>query len=307
MPRHSLPALFRLNAAFSAVTGVSALVARGVVADALAVPAPAVTIVGIGLITFAAGLTVLSSRPVERLSGWGKAVSTADAGWVVASIAFLAAHTPEASGTALVLTTSMVVGALAAAQWASRDEGDNRRGPRVIEVASDVDATADDLWEVMTDSDLYGRLAPNLSKVGEFSTGSDGTPTQRRCWDRLGKHWDETCTAWSPGQTYSVRVHTDAPDYPYPLRALRGMWSVAPLDPDRSRVTIRFEFDPRPGVAGSAFAASLFASGPAISKRIISGWAKEAAARTTRSGAEEARPALPVSRRQDVPTKSEPR
>ena len=281
MSSSTLPALFRRNAAFSAVTGASAALAATPVAEFLAVPAPAVVGVGAGLLAFAGGLSALSRRRAETLGAWGTVIGAADAAWVVGSVAFLAVHRPGAGGTALLLSASAVVALFAAAQLRAAGRLDDQ-GPRVVEVVREVAGDPEGVWQVMTDGELYGRLSPNLAKVGPFSTGSTGTPDQRRCWDRMGKHWDETCTAWQPGKSYAVRVHTDAPDYPYPLNALRGTWSVAPAGPGRARVTIRFEFEPRAGAAGRAFAATLAATGPAISKRIIAGWENEVAARSAR-------------------------
>ena len=284
MSSSTLPALFRRNAAFSAVTGASAVLAATPVADFLAVPTPAVVGVGAGLLAFAGGLSALARRRAETLGAWGTVIGAADAAWVVGSLAFLAVHRPGAVGTALLLSASAVVALFAAAQLRAAGRLDDQ-GPRVVEVVREVAGDSEGVWQVMTDGELYGRLAPNLSKVGPFSTGSTGstgTSNQRRCWDRMGKHWDETRTAWQPGKSYAVRVHTDAPDYPYPLKALRGTWSVAPAGPGRAVVTIRFEFEPRAGAAGRAFAATMAATGPAISKRIIAGWENEVAARSAR-------------------------
>lgn len=279
----SLITLLRLNAVFSAATSVGALLGARALADALVVPPLAVAVVGAGLFGFAAWLLTLSRRPVERLRGWGLFVAAADAGWVVASAVFVLLRTPTTAGSALVLSTSVVVASLAVAQLRAAQRLDPEEAT-VVGVTRDIAGATDDVWVVMTDSELYGRLAPNLSKVIPFTRGTDGNPRERRCWDLQGRHWDETCTSWRPGESFSVRVHTDAPDYPYPLAALRGSWSVASAGPSRSRVTVRFEFVPRPGPAGRAFAAAMTTVGPAVTRRIISGWEKATAARVGSAG-----------------------
>lgn len=284
MPTHLLPSLFRLNAAFSLATGAAALVAAGPIADALGVPAEVVGAVGAGLVGFAAGLVALSYRSANGLRAWGWAIAGADAGWVAASAAFLALRAPSAPGTALVVSTSVVVAALAAAQ-ARAAGGPPRTETSVVEVEREITGDVQDVWQLMIDSELYARLAPNLSKVGPFAVDAAGTLQERRCWDVRGKHWDESCTSWRPGASFSVSVHTDAPDYPYPLAQLQGTWAVVTAGPARSRVTVRFEFTPRPGLAGRAFATAMTTTGPSMVRRIITGWEKEAAARSTHSDA----------------------
>lgn len=279
MPTHALPSLFRLNAAFSLVTGAAALAAAGPIADALGVPAEAVGAVGAGLVGFAGGLVALSRRPTNGLRAWGWAIAGVDAGWVAASAAVLALRAPTGPGTALVVSTSVVVAALAAAQ-ARAAGGPPRTGTSVVEVSREITGDVQDVWQLMIDSELYARLAPNLSKVGPFAVDAAGTPQERRCWDARGQHWDESCTSWRPGVSFSVRVHTDAPDYPYPLAQLQGTWAVVTAGPARSRVTVRFELEPRPGLAGRVFATAMTTTGPTMVHRIITGW-EEAAARST--------------------------
>ncbi len=152
-------------------------------------------------------------------------------------------------------------------------------GARTIEVQRSIRGTADDVWAVMVDHDLYARLSPNLSRVGPFAPIEGASESGRRCWDARGRHWDETLTSWEPGRSFSVVVDTSAADYPYPLDYMRGTWSVRESGAAMSLVTMRFDVRPRPGVAGRAFATAMTRTGPTMMRRIIAGWESEASER----------------------------
>ena len=102
--------------------------------------------------------------------------------------------------------------------------------------------------------------------------GGEGAGTQRRCYDTLGRGWNETCTLWDEGRQFAVDVDTS--DYPYPLRTMRGRWAVEP-DGDRSTVSMDFEFVPRSGVLGGVFVATMLLAFKPVVRRILRGWERE--------------------------------
>lgn len=59
-------------------------------------------------------------------------------------------------------------------------------------------------WAVVTDHELYGRLAPNLSNV-HVQSGS-GTDLVRVCSNNNGDAWTETCTVWDEGERFEANV-----------------------------------------------------------------------------------------------------
>ncbi len=83
-------------------------------------------------------------------------------------------------------------------------------------------------WQVMTDHEAYGDAADNLRKVEVLS--GQGVGMCRRYYDTHGGGWSETCTLWDEGRAYAFSVHTEAPDYPYPLKELTGTWRVDPVE-----------------------------------------------------------------------------
>lgn len=122
------------NAAFSAASGLATLVFAGRLAPELGLPAAwPLTVLGVGLIGFAAWLAVISwEPPIDRRAAI--AATTADALWVVGSLVALVAAPEGISrlGWWLVLGVAGVVALFALAQaWGlgrSRAR-DRRRSP----------------------------------------------------------------------------------------------------------------------------------------------------------------------------------
>lgn len=273
-----LPSLLRSNAAYSVVTGGLAVAAPEAAARSLAVPAALLIAVGVGLIAFGVGVAWLSAGTRATPTA-GLIIAGADTAWVASMVMFLAVSTTPTSGTALVVATTAPVAAFAVLQALSALRLQDP-SLRTIEVHRTIEAAPDATWAVVTDHDLYARLAPNLSRVGPFVPTQGTAQTGRRCWDVRGRYWDETLTSWEPGRAFSVEVDTRADSYPYPLDEMRGTWSLTACGPDRTLVTMRFEVLPRRGAAGRAFASTLAATGPAMMRTIIAGWESEVMARS---------------------------
>jgi hypothetical protein len=272
-----LPSLLRSNAAYSMVTGGLAVVAHEAAARSLAVPGGLLIAVGVVLIAFGVAVAWVSAGTRATATA-GLVVAGADTLWVVLMSMFVSVPPPPTSGIALVVVTTAPVAAFAVLQaLAAMRLADP--GLRTVEVHRTIEGTPDATWTVMTDHDLYARLAPNLSRVGPFTPTQGTARTGRTCWDIRGRHWDETLTSWEPGRTFSVEVDTRAESYPYPLEEMRGTWSVTAAGPGRSLVTMRFEVRPRRGATGRAFASALAGAGPAMMRKIITGWESEVMAR----------------------------
>ncbi len=101
-------------------------------------------------------------------------------------------------------------------------------------------ATKKRAWEVMSDVSRYHEVAPNID--GTQIISGQGQGLVRRC--SHGKDsWKETCTLWDEGNAYSFEVGTNAPDYPYPLKFLKGTWSTNYINADETEVVMEFEFE----------------------------------------------------------------
>ena len=104
-------------------------------------------------------------------------------------------------------------------------------------------------WDVLVDPVAFEAAAPNLSRV-ELPDGGIHEGAARHCADTAGRSWDETCTRYVEGETYAFEV--DVPNSPVHRRLFRsfgGTFGVE-LDDGGSRVTMRFDYEPRYGPVG---------------------------------------------------------
>lgn len=108
-----------------------------------------------------------------------------------------------------------------------------------------IDVPRDILWEVITDHQLYGEAASNLSKVEVVKGHGEGM--QRRCYNEKGEGWNETCILWEEGHIYSFEVDTS--DYPYPLSRMQGTWGIKKSG-NGHKVYMRFDYDVKYGFIG---------------------------------------------------------
>lgn len=279
---HRLRGVLRGNAAFSATGGLIALGAFGPI-DALLGTGnrPAVAATGVGLLGFALLVLGVAGLEPRRLLARTVAVSAADLAWVAATAVLIVRADLEAGGVALLIGVAATVATFAGMQLRLRAgaAGIEAQGSPIaerVDIERRVAATAREVWPLLTDHELYGRLAPNLSRV-EVLDGA-GAGMQRRCHDSLGRGWNETCTLWDDGHQFAVEVDTS--DYPYPLAVMRGSWAVVPAG-EGSTISMHFEFVPEPNGRGGVFAAVMLLGFQPVLRRILRGWERQLATRDT--------------------------
>ena len=104
------------NAAFSGLTGLSALILAGTLEESLGPPAWALRAMGAGLLVFAA-LVARHSREPQRAGT--RQIIAADLAWVI-SAAIIIAVAPgwlTSAGRVVLISVTAIVAAVAAAQW----------------------------------------------------------------------------------------------------------------------------------------------------------------------------------------------
>lgn len=139
-----------------------------------------------------------------------------------------------------------------------------------IERHRTVDAPIDVVWDVVTDHDLYGEIAPNLANV-EVIDGAD-VGLVRQCVDTDGNAWTERCTRWEPERGFAVTVDVAESGFHRSLFSrFEGEWRLDDL-PDGVRITIGFDFDPRYGPAGRLITTFLRYKAPPIIETIFDRW-----------------------------------
>ncbi|NNE96363.1 MAG: hypothetical protein HKN24_10075 [Acidimicrobiales bacterium] len=282
--------LLRLNSEFSLTTGLIATIAAEPIAELVGVePAWLVRSVGVGLLAFAASLFILAGDRVSMLRRLAGAISIADLGWVVATVALVAKGWLSTVGIVVMGVVAVVVLALGIGQFrALRRLNDamaavpqhhaalDQTPPvEVVHYQRRLPVEPGQLWPVMTDHELYAELALNLSSAEGLTPNGPGL--RRTCSDGAGRSWSETCTLWDEGRRYDIEVETDADGYPYPLLTLEGSWAVDSADHGGSTVAMRFALQPTPGLKGRMSIPLMHALFGPILARIARGWGRAAA------------------------------
>lgn len=268
--RHIRAAL-RANVLYSIACGVTLLVGGPFLATSWGLgPMWLVLLVGAGLFPFAAIVARAAALPAPRLRFAASLVIAADAGWLIASAVLLGAADLPTPGAAAVVTVAAGIAVIAVWQTAAAlalRQDDPLGDFEVMESRRVMDAHVSEVWPVITDHDLYGRLAPNLSKVEVIS--DTGQPLRRKCVDSSGHGWEESCTLWEDQHRYAVQVDTS--DYPYPVSSMHGLWQADPA-PNGTLVTMRFVYALRPTLRGGLFGVAARAGFPRVVGRIFTGW-----------------------------------
>lgn len=230
-----------LNAAFSALVGLELIIFAADVAQMMFMDPTgwkplALRLLGVGLVIFALDLVLMvSNRFVTKAQVM--LVVYADIGWLLASgvIAFLGWQFFTEIGIIAIDVVAAFVAVFAIGQYVgarkilppeSRASVRLEGGMLIARVERAVDAPAERVWQVMTDHPGYADVASNLSRVEVLS--GDGIGMKRRCFGPKGESWTETCDLFEEGRSFGFKIHTDAPDYPYPISDLQGRWSVEP-------------------------------------------------------------------------------
>ncbi|MEO1159917.1 MAG: SRPBCC family protein [Pseudomonadota bacterium] len=248
------------NAAFSALIGLELIIFPFAAAylmfpDPAGWTTPVLRLLGVGLVLFALDLLLMATNRFVT-KGEVMLIILADIGWLIASaaLALLAGHLFSDTGLLMITIVAVFVAVFATGQYVgagrivapqSRVSIHSRNGKLSASVRRAVAAPAETVWEVMTDHPGYADVASNISKV-EVLTG-EGIGMTRRCFGPKGENWTETCDHFEDGRSYGFRIHTEAPDYPYPISDLKGRWSVAPKGAG-SEFSIEIEAKPKGGI-----------------------------------------------------------
>lgn len=249
------------NATFSLATGALAWAAPVAIAEHWGVSQPLfILALGPGLVLFSALLLWTAMRPTlnPRLAF---AITLADFGWVLGTVALLALAGDQLNGTgrAWVIVIAIVVAALGVSQLlgiARLYRGDGVYGGHRTTLVAErrVAAPGADVWPLIADVEGYDEVAPNIA----YSRIVSGERDQlvRECADHDGGTWCERAALWDEGRRYAFEIDTDAPDYPYPFRALRGQWEVEP-DGEACIIRMRFDFTLPGGWLGDVMGATI--------------------------------------------------
>ncbi|MCH2226038.1 MAG: SRPBCC family protein [Crocinitomicaceae bacterium] len=163
--------------------------------------------------------------------------------WVVASVLILTIKPfgISALGNQIIAGVAFVVLFFGIGQSVGLAQTDNvdDKGMKRLNFERVVNATKVETWKAISDVSNYHKVAPNIDDV-EIISG-EGEGMVRSC-SHKSDSWTEVCTQWTEEEQYSFRVNTEAEDYPYPLKYLKGTWKVEEISKDSTKIIMEFEF-----------------------------------------------------------------
>ena len=224
------------------------LVMPQVVSDWIGLQAPlALQFIGFGLILFAGELLYQATRP--RMATWRALLaSVADVSWVAGTFALLLffPHMFSSTGNMLVLAVAVIV--LCFGVWQLWGAGRAHRATQAGEyrhcIVVETNAPADKMWHIVGDMGGIERYMPSLKRSLLLDGKAPGVGAIRACEDRAGKAWSEECIAFEAGRGFAVRFLSEAPDFPFPAKTMRGGWDVTPSAAG-SQVMVWWELTPK--------------------------------------------------------------
>lgn len=231
----------RINALFSSISGIGLLLFTNQIATLFATSNTLVfQIIGYALLFFATTIVyeVYKQRPKAVL--W---IIIQDFTWVISSFILVISNPFEISksGNSAVTVIAFIVFFMGVNQTKALAQVDNDsiKGFKKLKFERIIKASKKDVWKVISDVANYDKFAPNIDAVTIISGNGQGMV--RSC--SHGKDsWSETCTNWVEEETYSFKVDTSAPDYPYPFKSLKGTWEVQEINENTTKVIMVFDF-----------------------------------------------------------------
>lgn len=230
------------NAVFSILNGALLLIFQEKFIKIFGVwPSNFFVILGILLLSFA--LTIIMEIKKQRAIPilW---IIIQDALWVIGSIVLLLFNpfniSTEGNIIITIVGSVVLVLGLGQAKGLARIDERDKKGRKVFTFKRKVKGTKSKAWEVISDVANYHEVAPNIDGSKVISGEKKGMV--RSC--SHGKDsWTETCTLWEDQKQYSFMVDTQAPDYPYPLKSLKGTWMVNEISSSENEIIMVFEFE----------------------------------------------------------------
>lgn len=230
----------RGNAVFSTLSGLTLAAAPAMLSEWMGI-APGydwlLRSIGIGLVIFAAVVAWVSMRPVVRPYE-AVFIALADFGWVVGTAALLimapdamnGAGKYAAIGVACMVFTFAYLQLLGARRFLRETNPDLGDWRYCISV--DVDAGADEAWRIVSDLGGISRYLATLTSSEVRDGAEPGIGAIRTCKNTQGQVWSEKVTNFQPEgrvRSFNVRFLDEEPEFPFPMKALYGGWSVEAL------------------------------------------------------------------------------
>lgn len=236
------------NAVFSFSSALLFLFLPAQVGEWLGIQAPHILqVVGLGLFVFAAELIYQATR--QRVTTWRALLaSAADFSWVAGSIVLLLVFPYLFSplGNALILAVAGAVFVFGTWQfWAvGRAHRIEDSGAYRHCILVETNAPSEELWRVIGNIGEIKNYMPSLKSVVVLGGKAPSVESVSACEDYTGKQRAEECTEFNPGHSFTVRFLSEAPNFPFPAKTMRGGWEVTPSNAG-SQVAVWWELTPK--------------------------------------------------------------
>ncbi len=239
---NQLQKALQINALFSGLSGILLVAGHNRVAGLFDTPNSSVfQVIGTALIYFS--FTIYFEIKHQNLLRV-LFIIVQDSLWVVGSVLLLVLQPFDISmtGNGVIAAIALIVLLMAISQTNGLAQTDSiaNKGIKQLRFERMLNASKASVWNVISDVANYHEVAPNVDDVKIVS--GKGKGMVRSC--SHGKDsWTETCSLWEEEKEYTFEVNTDAPDYPYPFKYLKGNWKVEAIDNSQTRVIMLFEFE----------------------------------------------------------------
>ncbi|MBD3275991.1 MAG: hypothetical protein GF372_11805, partial [Candidatus Marinimicrobia bacterium] len=164
--------------------------------------------------------------------------------WVIGSIVLLIFQPFEISvaGNGIIAAVALVVLFMGFNQAKTLGQIDNKSSGKIKQLRFErtTQANKAKVWEVISDVANYHEVAPNIDNVEIISGTEEG---MIRSCSHGKESWTETCSLWIEEKEYAFEVNTDAADYPYPFKYLKGNWKIEETNSSHTKIIMLFEFE----------------------------------------------------------------
>lgn len=232
----------RLNAIFSGISGIVLIAFNKQIIHVFGISNTTVFwVIGIVLLFFASTIIyeIIKQRPIAVL--W---IIMQDFLWVIGSFVLIAINPFEISKagnfTISVIALTVLFMGINQSKALAQVDSSKQDGYKRIIVKRQIASPKDSVWKVMSDVGNFHKVAPNLIDVKILSGSGEGLV--RSCSHNNKENWTETCTLWEPGKAYSFEVNTTDPNYPYPLKYLKGTFKVEAITDSTSEIIMIYDF-----------------------------------------------------------------
>ncbi len=115
----------------------------------------------------------------------------------------------------------------------------------ILEVDKRVKGELETIWDILTDTEGFAEVAPDINRVELVSGEAKGMV--RRIHHKSGRSWEEECKEWEPHSLFSMQV--DTANYPLPVSYMRRITSIEQKQKNIV-LKIRYEYTPKYGPLG---------------------------------------------------------